>query len=292
MYGSANETRYVLDVVGVMDWISDDTKVPKTVQDSYFNPTRLLSLQSRLSAAYKGIMALILKNHCQDFISGREMDFSVYKAENIDIHHIFPKDYCEKQKYDKAKWNSVINKTPITYSTNREIGGVAPSVYLTKIENKGQVSSDILDTYLTTHWIDVVSCRNDNFQEHMDYFIPRLWLGMTATPDKRDDNLEGRNIYEIFNHQIAYEIRLQNAMEEDLLCPFLYFGITDLEIISDCGKSSEEKMENFRYLTSDTRVLNVMKQAEFFGYSGERVKGLIFCIPYIQYDTKHGKGGI
>ena len=100
---------------------------------------------------------------------------------------------------------------------------------------------------------------------------------MTATPDKRDDNLEGRNIYEIFNHQIAYEIRLQNAMEEDLLCPFHYFGITDLEIISDCGKSSEEKMENFRYLTSDTRVLNVMKQAEFFGYSGERVKGLIFC---------------
>lgn len=121
MYGSANETRYVLDVVGVMDWINDDTKLPKTVQDSYFNPTRLLSLQSRLSAAYKGIMALILKNHCQDFISGREMDFTVYKAENIDIHHIFPRDYCEKQGYDKAKWNSVINKTPITYSTNRII---------------------------------------------------------------------------------------------------------------------------------------------------------------------------
>lgn len=116
-----------------------------------------------------------------------------------------------------------------------------------------------------------------SYKRIMDYFIPRLWLGMTATPDKRDDNLEGRNIYEIFNHQIAYEIRLQNAMEEDLLCPFHYFGITDLEIISDCGKSSEEKMENFRYLTSDTRVLNVMKQAEFFGYSGERVKGLIFC---------------
>ena len=58
---------------------------------------------------------------------------------------------------------------------------------------------------------------------------------MTATPDKRDDNLEGRNIYEIFNHQIAYEIRLQDAMEEDLLCPFHYFGITDLDIIADAG---------------------------------------------------------
>ena len=116
-----------------------------------------------------------------------------------------------------------------------------------------------------------------SYKKIMDYFKPRLWLGMTATPDKRDDNLEGRNIYEIFNHQIAYEIRLQNAMEEDLLCPFHYFGVTDLEVIADAGKSFEEKVENFRYLTSDERVLNVMKQAKFFGYSGERVKGLIFC---------------
>ena len=117
----------------------------------------------------------------------------------------------------------------------------------------------------------------ESYKKVMEYFSPKLWLGMTATPDKRDDNLEGRNIYEIFNHQIAYEIRLQNAMEEDLLCPFHYFGVTDLEIIADEGKTSEEKVENFRYLTSEERVLNVMKQAKFFGHSGERVKGLIFC---------------
>ena len=66
-------------------------------------------------------------------------------------------------------------------------------------------------------------------------------------------------------------------MEEDLLCPFHYFGITDLEVISDVGKTVQEKEENFRYLTSDERVYNIMKQAQFFGYSGERVKGLIFC---------------
>lgn len=71
----------------------------------------------------------------------------------------------------------------------------------------------------------------NGYKKVMEYFTPKLWLGMTATPDKRDDNLEGRNIYEIFNHQIAYEIRLQDAMEEDLLCPFHYFGITDLEVI-------------------------------------------------------------
>lgn len=117
----------------------------------------------------------------------------------------------------------------------------------------------------------------NSYKKIMEYFTPKLWLGMTATPDKRDDNLEGRNIYEIFNHQIAYEIRLQDAMEEDLLCTFHYFGITDLKTISDAGKSSAEKMENFRYLTSDERVEHVMKQAEYFGHSGERVKGLIFC---------------
>ena len=117
----------------------------------------------------------------------------------------------------------------------------------------------------------------DSYKKITDYFMPKLWLGMTATPDKRDDNQEGKNIYEIFDHQIAYEIRLQNAMEEDLLCPFHYFGITDLEVITDAGKSAEDKVESFRYLTSDDRVLNVMKQAEFFGYSGDRVKGLIFC---------------
>ncbi|MBQ8798395.1 MAG: DUF262 domain-containing protein, partial [Lachnospiraceae bacterium] len=136
LYGSANETRYVNDVVGVMDWITDEKCQPKTVQEAYFNPTRLLTLQSRQSAAYKGIMALVLKNHCIDFISGREMDFTVYKAEYIDIHHVFPIDYCEKQGYSKIKWNSIVNKTPITYSTNREIGGVAPSKYLAKIETK------------------------------------------------------------------------------------------------------------------------------------------------------------
>ena len=116
-----------------------------------------------------------------------------------------------------------------------------------------------------------------SYKKVMEYFTPKLWLGMTATPDKRDDNLEGRNIYEIFNHQIAYEIRLQDAMEEDLLCTFHYFGITDLKVISDAGKSATEKMESFRYLTSDERVEHVMKQAEYFGHSGERVKGLIFC---------------
>ena len=196
MYGGANETRYVYDVVGVMNWISDDTKVPRTVQESFFNPTRLLGLQSRLSAAYKGIMALVLKNHCQDFISGREMDFTVYKAEKIDIHHIFPRAYCENKKYDKMLWNSVVNKTPITYSTNREIGGVAPSAYLSKIENKGQVEEDVLERYIGTHWIDVSCCRNDDFHGHI---ISRAKMLLAAIENATGKSIAGKDSEEVIN---------------------------------------------------------------------------------------------
>ena len=113
----------------------------------------------------------------------------------------------------------------------------------------------------------------DTYQKIMNHFKPKLWLGMTATPDKRDDNIEGRNVYEIFNHQIAYEIRLQQAMEEDLLCPFHYFGINDISIDSD----EVIDRADFSMLTSDERVKHIVEQATYFGFSGERVKGLIFC---------------
>lgn len=112
----------------------------------------------------------------------------------------------------------------------------------------------------------------DTYRKIMDHFTPKLWLGMTATPDKRDDNVEGRNVYEIFNYQIAYEIRLQQAMEENLLCPFHYFGITDLSMIGD-----EEAARDFNMLTSDERVRHIVNQVDYYGYSGDKVKGLIFC---------------
>lgn len=73
----------------------------------------------------------------------------------------------------------------------------------------------------------------DTYQKVMSYFKPKLWLGMTATPDKQDDDMEGRNIYEIFHYQIAYEIRLQQAMEESMLCLFHYFGISDISMAGD-----------------------------------------------------------
>lgn len=118
----------------------------------------------------------------------------------------------------------------------------------------------------------------NTYQKVMEYFTPRLFLGMTATPDKRDDHLEGRNVYELFHYQIAHEIRLQKAMEDNLLCPFHYFGISDITVVND--KSLKNRVlsdTDFNLLTSEARVKHVIEQAEYYGYSGDRVKGLIFC---------------
>ena len=107
-----------------------------------------------------------------------------------------------------------------------------------------------------------------SYQRIINYFKPELLLGMSASPE-RTDNFD---VFSLFNHNIACEIRLQQALENDLLCPFHYFGITDLEID---GESDD--LNRFRQLTADKRVEYIIRQAEYYGYSGNRVKGLIFC---------------
>ena len=168
LYGGANETRYVTDIQGLMTWLSDENACPDTVLRSNFHASRLQQLCTRNSAAYKGVMALILKAHARDFISGGEMDFASYVEEATDIHHIFPQNYCEKLKYSRALWNSVINKTPIYARTNRIIGGVAPSKYISSIERNHKVESSKLDEYLASHQIDVEAIRSDDFYAYFE----------------------------------------------------------------------------------------------------------------------------
>lgn len=134
-----------------------------------------------------------------------------------------------------------------------------------KFFNKDEFDAIILDE---THHSPA-----DIYQRIMRYFRPKLWLGMTATPDKMDDNIKDRNVYELYNHNIVHEIRLQQAMEEDLLCPFHYFGIADLEIIGE----DKDRGYDFSNLVSDERVRHIVEQASYYGYSGDKVKGLIFC---------------
>ena len=143
------------------------------------------------------------------------------------------------------------------------------------------------DTHLFQYQPDTFDCiildeahhsSNNIYTKVINYFKPKLFLGMTATPDKRDDNQQGKNIYEIFHYQIAYEIRLQQAMEEDLLCPFHYFGISEIISLDDKMLQATKLTDAaFNQLTSDERVRHIIEQSEYYGYSGNRVKGLIFC---------------
>lgn len=122
-----------------------------------------------------------------------------------------------------------------------------------------------------------------SYQKIMAYFQPEFYLGMSASPERSD----AFDIYKLFDHNIAYEIRLQQALEEDLLCPFHYFGITDIavqeanETVAAAGVADDAEEDTageiFSRLTSDARVDAILQKAKFYGYSGERVKGLIFC---------------
>ncbi len=109
-----------------------------------------------------------------------------------------------------------------------------------------------------------------SYQKIFQYFEPKFWLGMTASPERTD----GFNIYDLFDNNIAHEIRLKEALEEDLLCPFHYFGITDIEF--ENGEIDDD-FEDFNLLASGKRVDYLIEQSEFYGYSGDRRKALVFC---------------
>ena len=106
------------------------------------------------------------------------------------------------------------------------------------------------------------------YKKVIEYFKPKFMLGMTATPE-RTDNI---NIYELFDYNIAYEIRLQEAIEERLIAPFHYFGVT---AYSKDGRDIEE-VEDLRYLASDERIDHLIEKMNYYGHSGNKVKGLLF----------------
>ncbi len=163
LYGGANETRYVNDVVGMMKWAKGGEELPETIVRSNFHYTRLQHLYTRNSAAYKGVMALILKNGATDFVSGGQMDFASYVDEATDIHHIFPQNYCMKQGISPELWNSVINKTPLYARSNRFIQGDAPSKYSERVERRLHIDSATYNSFVASHAIDIVAFRNDDF---------------------------------------------------------------------------------------------------------------------------------
>lgn len=170
LYGSAVETRNARDFMEVPPWLQGGSE-PSTVSETIFRADRLKTMRMRLSAAYKGVNALLMKAGAQDFRSGQKFDHTVFFGENVDIHHIFPQDWCKKQGLKAAVFDSIINKTPLSYRTNRIIGGAAPSTYLAKLEAGDKLNPPIsrahLDDYLRSHLIEPAFLRNDDFDGFM-----------------------------------------------------------------------------------------------------------------------------
>lgn len=170
MYGGANETRYANDIEDLVAAIEGADSQMRTVNAAYFQSTRLLGLQTRNSAAYKGVMALVFRENCLDFVDGAPMTMVKSMETPPDIHHIFPRAYCERTGLDRTKWNSIVNKTPLIARTNREIGGIAPSKYLPKIMKDEQVDGAELRRRVESHLIDYDALAADDFDA---FFLDR-----------------------------------------------------------------------------------------------------------------------
>ena len=124
----------------------------------------------------------------------------------------------------------------------------------------------------------------ETYQKIMNYFQPKFYLGMTATPDRNDDF----NVFKLFNYNIAYEIRLPQALEENMLCPFHYVGISDYTFkdnrVNEAIDSYNNEKGNHKneqkiveQLSSQERVKYILDQTKYYGYSGDVLHGLIFC---------------
>lgn len=165
LYGGAVETRIANDLDELMLWFEDDSKKPRTVEDANFQPERLERLYTRLSAAYKGINVLVLREGAKDFFWQMDVQELDKQGIDLDIHHIFPKAWCMQNNIDSRLYDNVINKTPISFKANRKIGGNAPAEYLEKLQNEPQVQAteQQMDQILATHLIPAETLRANDF---------------------------------------------------------------------------------------------------------------------------------
>lgn len=203
LYGSTVETRIARDFTEVPVWLKGGPE-PSTVSETMFRADRLRTMRMRLSAAYKGVNALLMKEGAQDFRSGQKFDHTVFFGENVDIHHIFPQDWCKKQGIKPAVFDSIINKTPLSFRTNRIIGGIAPSEYLGKLEKGSDMTPAIeparLNAFLESHHINPSLLRVNDFETFMEDRQKRL-LGLieqamgkgayTGTVPEEGEDVEG-----------------------------------------------------------------------------------------------------
>jgi hypothetical protein len=162
LYSGTTETRFARDLEQVLAWL-DNGAEPGTVREASFHENRLLTLRTRNSAAYKGIYALLMRDGCRDWMKNQALDMAAFFNYKIDIHHIFPKAWCDKNEVDPLYRESIVNKTALSRETNIRIGGRSPAVYVLTLESSSGIGPDALDEILRSHAVDPTSLRTADF---------------------------------------------------------------------------------------------------------------------------------
>lgn len=186
LYGGAVETRIANDFEQLLEWFEHDDRVPRTVYDANFQPDRFNTLRSRLSAAYKGINVLVLREGARDWFWKAGIQELDMNEAALDIHHIFPQEWCKRNGIPKDSYDSILNKTPLSYKANRKIGGDAPSAYLPKIQSEPQVrmSDAHMNELLSSHALDPALLRADAYSDFIGDRRKRLGELISAAMGK------------------------------------------------------------------------------------------------------------
>ncbi|MFG1999079.1 DUF262 domain-containing protein [Spirillospora sp. NPDC048911] len=163
-YGGTADSRFPRDLEQMVTWIRGG-RVPESVQEARFVETRLLSMQTRNSAAYKGVFALLLQQDCTDwFYLDKPLDGNLLEDYKVEIYRIFPKQWCGKNGIDPQQQNSVVNKTLLSHRAGRAVGTRPPTAYLQVLERESGIQANWLDDAVLTHLIEPRLLRANDFE--------------------------------------------------------------------------------------------------------------------------------
>lgn len=168
LYGGATDTRLANDIQDCVAWLRGGN-IPRTVRDAQFQAGRLLTLRTRISAAYKGLYALQMKSGAREFQTGTKIDSDSYTDQRVDIHQVFPRKWCAKNNVASNIASCIVNKTPIDAHTAKLMQGLAPSQYLEKIKNYQSMNTQTLGGVLRSHDIDMTSLASDDFHTFFNH---------------------------------------------------------------------------------------------------------------------------
>jgi hypothetical protein len=185
MYGGSVESRFVRDLEQLVEWVNGSPVEPDTVREAAFLAERLNTLTTRNSAAYKGLHALIIKQGAVDWSHPEQaMDGAFVIGQGVSIRQVFPPGWITRNGHPKARADSIVNKTPMSHLASRRMVG-APSTYVSVLARESGTPDEWFDDILTTHLIDPVALRADDFATFYADRLERLLSLIESAMGKR-----------------------------------------------------------------------------------------------------------